>query len=139
MMPPGNISELKSGKLLHIKEVRAWPGDEVHGRTVRVLGRIRTAEVQRDKIIIDYQNHSILVDVKLLDRESFKLFAYGRLLQFFGEVHTECDRTCILARSCRDMSSLDTDMFDRCLKIRRDFETAILDQRIAANTLPQQD
>lgn len=135
---PGNISELKSGKLLHIQEIRAWQGDEVHGRTVRALGRIRTAEVQRDKIIIEYQNHSILVDVKLLDREYFKHFAYGRLLQFFGEVHTECHRTCIIARSCRDMSSLDTDMFDRCLKIRRDFERVILSKTIA-NTLRHQE
>lgn len=113
-----------------LKSCKDYADDEM---AVRVLGRLKTVHLQTNSVEIEYQNECLSVDIALLMGQHKQNFKTGVLFQFIGELEQTGDEPCLLkARVCRDMTGLDTDMFDRCLQIRRDLEKTLFEKMDAA-------
>lgn len=105
--------------VMHLNELTSEPNGALCKRTVRVLGRIKVYDASRDMVLIEYRDVSLRVCVERLDGRAN--FALGTLVQFIGELQGSSSDVVLDARICRDMSTLNTDMFDRSLLIYRDF------------------
>lgn len=110
-----------SGKILYADEAMEWDGDTVHGQSVRVLGRVSNVDGVNDRLTLSYRNGSLAVSTRLLDLSGRSL-RDGTLVQVLGEL----DAKVLVGRVLQDMSGVDVAMYERCLRIRRDFEEKIL-------------
>lgn len=124
-----NLPEVKSAKILHVDELSDWPGDAIHGDRVRVLGRIVSVEAVAHTLHIEYHGVRLCVCTRLLDLDQQQqqqpvMMTIGTLAQFIGEYQ----RTPPMLRATlvQNMAGIDTDTYDRCLRIRRDFEHKLL-------------
>lgn len=104
--------------VMHLNELASEPNGALCKRTVRVLGRVKVYDASRNMVIIEYRDVHLQVCVERLD--GYANLAPGALVQFIGEFQSSSD-VVLDARICRDMSTLNTDMFDRSLLIYRDF------------------
>lgn len=86
-----SLPDVKSAKLMHISELPQWYGDEVHGNSVRVLGRIVKVDVANDVIDVEYHGARLRVCSKLLDG-GYGGFMPGTLFQFLGELERNSQR-----------------------------------------------
>lgn len=92
-----NIPEVKSGKLMQVDELEEWHGDDVHGNSVRILGRVVKIDIANSSIDVEYHNARIRVCTSLLDGPSSSSgngegsvgLRVGVLFQFLGEVERD--------------------------------------------------
>lgn len=111
---------MPSARLVHLDELRSEGGNGARKGCVRVMGRVKSYDACKDIVVIEYRDASLHVLVSSVSTPVN--FATGTLLQFIGEFVQPPPSSDMLldARICRDVSTLNTDTFDRCLFIYRD-------------------
>lgn len=119
-----NLPEVKSAKILHVDELSDWQGDAIHGDRVRVLGRIVAVDAVVQNLHIEYHGVRLCVCTRLLDLDQQQGLTIGTLAQFIGEYQRA--PPLLRATLVQNMAGIDTDTYDRCLRIRRDFEHKLL-------------
>lgn len=138
MAAPNNMPDLHSARLLHIHELSSWQPNPRHANSVRLLGRVVSMDAASATATLSYHGTTLTINTSAVDAS---LLRPGLLVQVLGELqqsrttpvhrhahdHHHHHRQ-LVARIIRDMSGLDTDLYDRCLRIRRDFENKVLDR-----------
>lgn len=111
--------KMAPARVVHLDELRSEPACALCRGPVRVIGRVKAFDASKNMVLIEYRDARLQVCVERLDKCSD--LAPGTLVQFIGELQANHSDIVLDARICRDMSALNTDMFDRCLLIYRDF------------------
>ena len=119
MTSDGPHHHVRSGEILHIGEIVAR-GRAANATSVRVLGTLRSYDLAESAATIEHNGSSLRVDTSALEAHAFRS---GELLQFIGEVSVPNSGDPILrARIVRHVASMNLELFDRALAMRRDFE-----------------
>ncbi|KAJ3059337.1 hypothetical protein HDU98_004667 [Podochytrium sp. JEL0797] len=132
-------------RIVHIHEIRAHM-EQMEGQCVRVLGRIKEADVDSSFVVISYSGSDLLVDTSLIG--NMEKHSSKSLLQFIGdmeELSGEVNMTGFLqrytqaanrslagsgvarkvvylnGRIMRNMEGLDVGLYEKALKARRNF------------------
>lgn len=110
---------MESARIVHVHEIVARPDEYRDGKVVRVLGRVSNYHAPTQMMTLEYHSCSLVVCVESLDGPSIPVV--GMLIQCVGALKKSASSNGLVldARFCRDMSTLNTDFFDRSLTVYR--------------------
>ncbi|PXF49127.1 CST complex subunit TEN1 [Gracilariopsis chorda] len=121
-MSAANMPDIKSGKLMQLSELDDWKPDDRHGSAVRVIGRLKSLDYRRKLIFIEYRTRQLAVHTEQLGEPVFGSDQIGKLFMFLGELERFDNELLLRARIARELTGVDPDLYDRCLKVRKDFD-----------------
>jgi len=103
-------------------------GNVKDGDSVRVLGRLQEYDPKNNRAVIEHNNVTLKIDTVFLESFPFKV---NSMFQFIGEIETYNKEMILKARVGRNIDEMDLILFERALKIRRDF----LQESVIANNI----
>jgi len=116
---------VQHGVILMLDELR---GNVKDGDSVRVLGRLQEYDPKNNRAVIEHNNVTLKIDTVFLESFPFKV---NSMFQFIGEIETYNKEMILKARVGRNIDEMDLILFERALKIRRDF----LQESVIANNI----
>lgn len=99
-----------------------WPSSHLDYSSL--VSRVKNINAALNLVTIEYHSRQLKVNTELLT--TVNTFHHGMLLQFIGELQKPGLEFILRARLSRDMTGLETDLYDRCVRIRRNFEKRVL-------------
>ncbi|CAN8063250.1 unnamed protein product [Agarophyton chilense] len=130
-----NMPDIKSGKLLQIDELDNWSPDERHGNAVRIMGRVKRVDFGRDVVFLEYHGRELAVHTAEIQDPRIGLDHIGTMFMCLGELERFENELLLRARIVKEMKGVDVNLYDRCLKIRKDFDKNVLDSTERKNDL----
>mmetsp|Transcript_12059 Transcript_12059/g.31548 ORF Transcript_12059/g.31548 Transcript_12059/m.31548 type:complete len:149 (+) Transcript_12059:60-506(+) len=112
---------LPPGRIVHIEEITGDPAALANCQ-VRVLGRLKAVNCALAEVVLEHNNHELVVDTGHLSTEQHPALI-GHLYTVIGEVDPAAPEHAadlvVRARVSRCVDGMDTALFERALEIKR--------------------